>query len=102
MNESDQVAKLAALGAQMTYVVEAVADLRRMIQGMSEKFVQQAAHDAAMNDVHRRLASLELAEKEGGFMGSAKKWREVAMTVTAILAAIAAMAYVLRSWPGVQ
>lgn len=102
MNESEQSEKLGALGAQMTAVVNSVQELRRMIERMSEQSVSRVTFDAAMLDINRRLIALEAAQKDGGFLGGARKARDVAMTLTAILAAVTGSAYLLRNWPGAQ
>ena len=95
--------QLATLGERMQHLDKAVNRLTDTIEALDKRFVTIPQHEISLERMGGRLSVLEEAHKErkadGGFFGALRKGRDIALTVTIVLAAIAALATIARSWP---
>lgn len=99
MMTEEQIAKVAVLSTQMGHVITALQELKGMVESLKAEFVSKAHHDNSVATLDRRVTALEEERKDSGFFPSMRRVRDIALTVTAFIAAVAAIAVLLRSWP---
>jgi hypothetical protein len=95
----DQIEKVAVLSTQMGHVITALQELKGMVESLKAEFVSKAHHDNAVAALDRRVSELESDRKESDFFASLRKMRDIALTITAVLAAVAVLAAIARGWP---
>jgi hypothetical protein len=102
MSDTQSGAEWARLSERMDHLVSAVDKMFTKLESLESRFVRKDDHEFKVSSLEARVKRIEedrdQERKDGGFLGG-KKTREVAWTITAVLAAMAALSMLFKSLP---
>lgn len=105
MSDTQSGAEWARLSERMDHLVTAVDKMFSKLESLESKFVRKDDHEFKVSSLEQRVKRIEddrdQERKDGGFLGG-KKTREVAWTITAVLATLAALSAFFKSFPFIK
>ena len=92
MSDDDQVSKVAALGQQVTHILEALTEIKAMIMAMRTEYVRKDHHDFKVSALEDRVAAIERQREDERRNGGMLAWW---VNVTKVFAGVAVICTVL-------
>jgi hypothetical protein len=92
MADEEHISKVAALGQQVSHILEALTEIKAMILAMRTEYVRKDHHDFKVSALEDRVAAIERQREEERRSGGMLNWW---VNVTKVFAGFAVICTVL-------